>query len=221
METLASCGSPLSSGPPITEAPAGRPGQPPSRTQRRRVQRRAQYQRLKDGPAWQTAREVRRVVTEFQKSPAPGPRTQFQNDELASISPINLRIAHQHHTLPMHATVLAATYRPTPIHHALLQQCSIASGLGGTVALAVNNPVSCIPEIGTDEAAGSAHRCRYGDPPHRVPSCLSSCEHDKFAANVDNCIIEADPSVLVPFCFIGSDNGRHIGRERGRERLRD
>ena len=52
VETLASCGSPLSSVPPITEAPAGRRCQPPSRTQRRRAQRRAQYQRLEDGPAW-------------------------------------------------------------------------------------------------------------------------------------------------------------------------
>ena len=67
-ETLASCGSPLSSGPLITEPSAGRPGQPPSRTQRRRTQRRAQYQRLKDGPVWQTARAVGRVLTEFQKA---------------------------------------------------------------------------------------------------------------------------------------------------------
>ena len=107
-------------------------------------------------------------------------------------------------------------------------QCSIASDLGGTVALAVNNPImetgicsdlgehidlnvdSYIPETGTNEAPGSAHGRRYGDPSHRVPSSLSSCEHDKLAANVDNCIIEADPSAFVPFCFIGSDNGETL-----------
>ena len=50
------------------EAPAGRPGQPPSETQMRRAQRRAQYQRLKYGPAWQTARQVRKVLSEFPKA---------------------------------------------------------------------------------------------------------------------------------------------------------
>ena len=44
VETLASCGSPMSSGQLITEAPAGRLGQPPSRSQMRRAQRRARYQ---------------------------------------------------------------------------------------------------------------------------------------------------------------------------------
>ena len=37
--------------------------------------------------------------------------------------------------------------------------------------------------------------------------CFSSSEHDNLAVNVDNCIIEADPTALVPFCFIGSRSG--------------
>ena len=36
------------------------------------------------------------------KSHSPGPRTQFQNDETAPISPIDARITHQHHRRPMH-----------------------------------------------------------------------------------------------------------------------
>ena len=42
---------------------------------------------------------------------------------------------------------------------------------------------SCVPETGTNEATGSAHRRRHGDPSHRVLSCLSSCEHDNLSAN--------------------------------------
>ena len=167
----ASCSSKLSSGPLITEAPVGRLGQPPSRTQKKPAQRRAVYQRLKDGPAGQTGRELRRVLTEFQK-PLPGPRTQFLNDELAPVSPINPRIVHQHHRQPMHGqfswrhTDLLQTSRTVP-------QGSVASDMGGTVALAVNNRImetrirsdvgkhtdvnvdSCNPEAGTNDATGS------------------------------------------------------------------
>ena len=86
VETLAFGGSTLSSGPLITEAPAGRPGQPPSGTQRRRAQRGAQYQRLEDGPARQTAGEVRRVLTEFQKALHQAKGRSLKDDELAPIS---------------------------------------------------------------------------------------------------------------------------------------
>ena len=107
-----------------------------------------------------------------------------------------------------------------------LPQCSIASDLGGTAALAADNPTvergicsdvgahtdmnvgSCIHEAGTNGSTGSARRRRYGDPSHRVPFCFSAV-HDKLVANVDSCIGEADPWALVPFSFIGSDNGKH------------
>ena len=66
VETWAPCGSPLSSGPLITEAIAGPPGL--SRTQKRLPQRRTQFQRLRDGPAWQRADEVREVFVQFQRT---------------------------------------------------------------------------------------------------------------------------------------------------------
>ena len=85
VETLASCGSPLSSGPVMTEAPAGRPGQPLSRTRAETcavpaTERRSSLANGQRGS--QGAHQVSR-------SPSPGPRTQFQNDELAPISPTN------------------------------------------------------------------------------------------------------------------------------------
>ena len=75
-----------------------------------------------------------------------------------------------------------------------IMETGIRSDLGVHID---SNVDRCIPETGTNEGTGSAHRRRH--PPHRLPSCLSSCEHDNLAAN--------DPSALVPFCFIGSDTG--------------
>ena len=66
VETWASCDSPLSSGLLITEALAGPPGL--SRTQKRLLQRRTQFQRLRDGSAWQRADEVREVFVQFQRA---------------------------------------------------------------------------------------------------------------------------------------------------------
>ena len=98
-------------------------------------------------------------------------------------------------------------------------QCSIASDMGGTVALAVNNPImetGICPDLGehtdvnvdgTNNATGSARRRRYGNTSLRVPFCFSGSDHDKLVANVESCIVEADPSVPVPLGVIGSDNG--------------
>ena len=66
VETGSSCGSPLSSGPLNTEALAGSTGL--SRTQRKRAQRRTQVHRLRDGPAWQTADVVRKVLMQFHRA---------------------------------------------------------------------------------------------------------------------------------------------------------
>ena len=208
VETLASCGSPLSSGPPITEALAGRPGHVPSRTQRRRAQRRAQYQRLKKGPAWQTAREVRRVLTEFQKALHQG--RSFKT--MRSIPSSRSTRASFTSTIDDPCTDSLRSYRETHSDTSrIVPQCSIASDMGGTVALAVNNPImetgvcsdyTDVNVDGTNDATG-----RYGNPSLRVPFCFSGSDHDKLVANVDSCIVEADPSAPVPLGFIGSDNG--------------
>ena len=164
VETLAFCGSSLSS----AEAHAGRPGQPRSRTHRRRAQRRAQYQRLKDGPAWQTAGEVRRVLTELQKA-------LHQAHKLAPISPINPRIAHQPDSSRGYIQTNSDTSRGREQSHHVMET-GMCSDLGPHTDVNVD---SCIPEAGTNDATGSAHRRRYGDPSPRVLFCVSSSEHDK------------------------------------------
>ena len=218
VETLASCGSPLSSGPPITEALAGRHGHVPSRTQRRRAQRRTQYQRLKDGPAWQTAREVRTVLTEFQKALHQVQGRSFKT--MRSLPSARSIRASFTSTIDDPCTDSLHGYMQTHSDTSrTVPQCSIASDMGGTVALAVNNPImetgicsdlgehTDVNVDGTNDATGSARRRRYGNPSPRVPFCFSGSDHDKLVANVDSCIAEADPSVPVPLGFIGSDNG--------------
>ena len=210
VETLASCGSPLSSGPPIMEALAGRPGHVPSRTQRRRAQRRAQYQRLKDGPVWQTSREVRRVLTEFQKALHQAQGRSFKT--MRSIPSSRSTRASFTSTIDDPCTDSLRSYRQTHSDTSRIgPQCSIASDMGGNVALALNNPImetgvgsdyTDVNVDGTNDATG-----RYGNPSPRVPFCFSGSDHDKLVANVDSCTVEADPSAPVPLGFIGSDNG--------------
>ena len=48
-----------------------------------------------------------------------------------------------------------------------IMETGVCSDLGVHID---SNVDSCIPETGTNEATGSAHRRRYGDPSHRVPS---------------------------------------------------
>ena len=75
-------------------------------------------QRLKDGPAWQTAREVRRVLTEFQKALHQAQGRSFKT--MSSLPSAQSTCASSLAPPTTHArTVLAATYRQTPIHHAL------------------------------------------------------------------------------------------------------
>ena len=132
--TLASCGSPLSSGPLITETPAGRPGQPSSRTQRRQARRRAQYQRLKDGPAWQTAREVRRELTEFQKALHQAQGHGFKT--MSSLPSARSTRASLTSTKADPCTDSSRGYIQNKINTSrTVPQCSIASDLG------VNNPI--------------------------------------------------------------------------------
>ena len=55
------------------------------------------------------------------KSPSPVPRTQFQNDEHAPISPIDPRVAHQHHRRTIHGQFS----RPHTDQLQYITQCAI------------------------------------------------------------------------------------------------
>ena len=117
VETLATCGSPLSSGPLNTETPAGRPGQPPSRTQRRRAQRRAQCQNTV-----QLGKRPERCAgcSPSFKKPFTKPKDAVSKRRARSHQ-LPIRRAHRSPApLTTHSrAVLAATHRPTSIHHAM------------------------------------------------------------------------------------------------------
>ena len=104
VETLASCGSPLSSRPLITDAPAGRRTWPTALPNAKEAGAETCTVPATEGRSTLASgqRGGQGAHRVSKKRPSTGPRTQFQNDELAPISPINPRIAHQHHRRPMH-----------------------------------------------------------------------------------------------------------------------